>query len=57
MNLTENLGNSFSYAKKLLSDGGRLIILIILDIIPIVNWIVLGCGTCSSRGACFRSSA
>ena len=42
MNLTENLGNSFSYAKKLLSDGGRLIILIVLDVIPIVNWIVLG---------------
>jgi len=26
----------------LLSDGGRLIILIVLDIIPIVNWIVIG---------------
>jgi ribosomal protein L40E len=42
MNLTENLGNSFNYAKKLLSDGGRLIILIVLDLIPVVNWIVLG---------------
>ena len=30
MNLIENLNNSFNYAKKLLSDGGRLIILIIL---------------------------
>jgi RNA polymerase subunit RPABC4/transcription elongation factor Spt4 len=42
MNLSENLSNSFEFAKKLLSDGGRLIILIVLDIIPIVNWIVLG---------------
>lgn len=42
MNLSENLSNSFDYAKKLLSDGGRLIILIVLDIIPIVNWIVIG---------------
>jgi hypothetical protein len=36
------LGNSFEYAKKLFSGTGRLIILIILDIIPIVNWIVVG---------------
>lgn len=42
MNLTENLTNSFEYVKKLFSDGGRLIILIVLDIIPIVNWIVIG---------------
>ncbi len=42
MNLTENLRNSFEFAKRLLSDGGRLIILIVLDIIPIVNWIVVG---------------
>lgn len=42
MNLSDNLGNSFDYAKKLFSEGGRLIILIILDIIPLVNWIVLG---------------
>ena len=42
MNLSENLSNSFEFAKKLLSDGGRLIILIVLDIIPIVNWIVIG---------------
>lgn len=42
MNLSENLSNSFDFAKKLLSDGGRLIILIVLDIIPIVNWIVIG---------------
>ena len=42
MNLTENFSNSFNYAKQLLSDGGRVIILIVLDIIPIVNWIVIG---------------
>lgn len=42
MNLTENLSNSFEFAKRLLGDGGRLIILIVLDIIPIVNWIVVG---------------
>ena len=42
MNLTENLSNSFEYTKKLFSDAGRLIILIVLDVIPIVNWIVLG---------------
>jgi hypothetical protein len=42
LNLGENLGNSFDYAKKLFTDAGRLIILIILDIIPIVNLIVSG---------------
>lgn len=42
MNLTGNLGNSFDYAKKMFSEFGRLIILIVLDIIPIVNWIVIG---------------
>ena len=42
LNLSENLGNSFEFAKKMFSDIGRLIILIVLDIIPIVNWIVIG---------------
>lgn len=42
MDIGDNFSDSFDYAKKLFSDGGRLIILIILDIIPIVNWIVLG---------------
>jgi hypothetical protein len=42
MNLGENFSNSFNYAKKLFSDIGRLVILIILDIIPLVNWIVIG---------------
>jgi hypothetical protein len=42
MNLGENLSNSFNYTKKLFTDAGRLVILIILDVIPIVNWIVVG---------------
>jgi len=42
MNLTQNLSNSFNYAKKLLSDGGRLIILIVLNLLPLVNWIFVG---------------
>lgn len=42
MNLSGNLSDSFDYAKKMFSDFGRLIILIVLDIIPIVNWIVIG---------------
>jgi RNA polymerase subunit RPABC4/transcription elongation factor Spt4 len=42
LNLTENLGKSFDYTKKMLSDVGRLIILIVFDVIPIVNWIVIG---------------
>jgi predicted RNA-binding Zn-ribbon protein involved in translation (DUF1610 family) len=42
VNLSENFGNSFDYAKKLFSDIGRLVILIILDIIPLVDWIVIG---------------
>ncbi|MCJ7506411.1 DUF4013 domain-containing protein [Candidatus Bathyarchaeota archaeon] len=45
MDLAENLSNSFEYAKKLFSDAGRLIILIVLDIIPVVNWIVVGYAT------------
>ncbi len=42
MDIGGNFSDSFDYAKKLFSDGGRLMILIILDIIPIVNWVVLG---------------
>ena len=42
MNLSENLGNSFEFAKKMFSDIGRLIILIVLGVIPIVDWIVIG---------------
>ena len=42
MNLGDNFRDSFEYAKKLFSDAVRLIILIVLSIIPIVEWIVLG---------------
>ncbi len=42
LNLGDILNNSFSYAKKLLSDIGRFVILIILHVIPIVNFIVMG---------------
>jgi hypothetical protein len=42
MNLGDNFNDSFQYAKKLFSDAGRLIILIVLSIIPIVDWIVIG---------------
>src|SRR5208282_987588 len=42
MNITENLTNSFEFAKKLSTDVGRLIILIVLDFIPVANWIVIG---------------
>jgi hypothetical protein len=42
LDLSQIVGNSFEYAKKLFSDLGRLAILIVLDIIPIVNLIVLG---------------
>ena len=42
MDLAENLSNSFEYARKLFTDIGRLIILIVLDLIPFVNWIVVG---------------
>jgi len=45
VDLAENLSNSFEYSKKLFSDAGRLIVLIVLDIIPIVNWIVVGYAT------------
>jgi len=45
VDLAENLNNSFEYAKKLFSDAGRLIVLIVLDLIPIVNWIVVGYAT------------
>jgi len=44
MNLIENFSNSLNYAKKLLDDGGKIIILTILYLIPILNWIVLGYG-------------
>ena len=42
VDLGQNLSDSFEYAKKLFGDARRLIILIILGLIPIVDWIVLG---------------
>ena len=42
MDLAKNLSGSFEFAKKLFSDFGRLVILIILDLIPLVNFIVVG---------------
>lgn len=42
MDLSDNLNNSFVFVRELFSDFGRLIILIVLDLIPIVNLIVTG---------------
>jgi len=42
LDLSDNLSNSFEYARKLFIDFGRLVILIVLDLIPIVNWVVVG---------------
>jgi len=42
LDISQIIGDSFEYAKKLFSDLGRLIILVILNIVPIVNLIVLG---------------
>lgn len=42
MNLADNISDSFEYALKLTKNVGNLIILIILNVIPIVNLIVMG---------------
>jgi len=42
MDLGQNISISIDYARKLFTDLGRLVILIILDIIPIINLIVAG---------------
>jgi len=42
LKLEVNLTDSIDYTKMLFNDLGRLLILIILDIIPIVNFIVAG---------------
>ena len=44
MSLSENLGNSFGYARTFAGDIGRYIILLILGFIPLVNLIVEGYG-------------
>jgi hypothetical protein len=42
MKLDENLSKAINYTTMLFSDLGRLLILIVLDIIPIVNFVVMG---------------
>ncbi|MGQ9543354.1 MAG: DUF4013 domain-containing protein [Candidatus Bathyarchaeia archaeon] len=42
MDLSRNINGSIDYTRGLLTDLGRLAILVILNIIPIVNLIVLG---------------
>lgn len=42
MRLEENLRDAYNYTVKLFKDIGRLVILIVLNIIPIVNFIVYG---------------
>jgi hypothetical protein len=42
LKLDVNLTDSIDYTKMLFDDLGRLLILVILDIIPIVNFVVLG---------------
>ena len=42
LSLQENISESIEYAKGLFTDFGRLIILIVLNLIPIVNFIVVG---------------
>jgi hypothetical protein len=42
LKLDVNLTDSIDYTKMLFADLGRLLILVILDIIPIVNFVVLG---------------
>lgn len=44
MDLGKNFSDAFNYTQKLFSDLGRLLILIILSIIPILNFIVVGYG-------------
>ncbi len=42
MDISQNLSSSVDYSKKLFADLGRLLILIVLDVIPIVNFAVVG---------------
>lgn len=42
LDLGKNLSDAFQYAQKLFSDLGRLLILVILSIIPILNFIMVG---------------
>jgi hypothetical protein len=51
LDLAGNLSNSFEYAKKLFTDFGRLLILVVLNVIPVVNWIVVGYAASVLRGS------
>jgi hypothetical protein len=42
LDLNQNLSSSIDYSKKLFADLGQLLILIVLDVIPIVNLVVVG---------------
>ena len=42
MKLNVNITDSIDYAKLLFADFGKLLLLIILDIIPIVNFVIVG---------------
>jgi len=42
LDLGQNINSSIDYTRKLFADLGRLVILIILNIIPIINLIVVG---------------
>jgi len=42
MDIGRNLGEAYQYAVKLFSDAGRLLVLVVLSIIPIVDFITLG---------------
>jgi len=42
LELSENIGSSIDYAKKMFRDLGRLVVLIVLSIIPIVDLVVAG---------------
>jgi hypothetical protein len=42
LDLSGNLGDSFEYSKRMVSDIGRWIALAILGVVPILNFVVLG---------------
>jgi ribosomal protein L40E len=42
MDISSIFSDAFDYARKMFADLGRLAILIVLDVIPVVNFIVVG---------------
>ncbi len=42
MDISKNLNDALNYAKKMFDDLGRLVVLIVLGVIPIVNLTVMG---------------